>query len=364
MTGDGVDASGALPLELPGSSEPSEPSEREERSDDLSRKAMERQADDARRSAIAVSLLFLGLALLFVYFLGINAYMIARGEPRPFNIEFDHSLGDEDAAVYSASVVWTLRVPGREGDPAPPPPALHINGVPLQEAGAESSSVQLRTGERYEATFAPSSRRVAGRFEGSLELRRIKGPKSLPSLLSIPVRFAVRDDLLRNWPFVWGYLGFLTLVYLLAQVICRMAFAKPWGKLSLRVPKDEVPLMTDDAGMSPTGISVELRAPLWTALAPWQRSALRLAPLIRRALSTSDRAPFRRTRAVLWFVHSSMGPVLTGWSAGGYELSRTVFVAGKIQENQASPLELLTEAQRYTFRLVGDGRTCHLTWTR
>ena len=224
---------------------------------------------ELRIAGLACALILLGT----LYFGGLNAYLLFREAPEPFNAVVTQPSGADIQAEYRVTVSWQpMEVPHQ----TPVRPGVWVHGVAVPAASARPSSAdpRFRAGETTELDFVVGGDCTPGVHEGWISLQKVSGSPDAQETLSSPIKVQVIGGLWKSW--------FLLRDWLIASLVL-LALLYAFFFLFSQVPSGELSIEYHDGRLTYPAADVALRTRRLAMLMPWKRPALPLVPLFKKA---------------------------------------------------------------------------------
>ena len=226
----------------------------------------------ARRAQIRLAGGFAAvLAVLTTYFGALNAYVLYRSVPLPYQLLLRSPFVSAPASSYKASVTWAP-MSSTAKDPIRPRLFLGESQIPVDE-GRPLEKRQGGPESLQELRIEVPSLATPGEHRGEIVLRRVGPSDVLPGVASLPVRIVVSGGFWASWFVIRDWLLFVGAVVALTYLICLAVFPAPAGTLQVLVSK---------AGHGRASrVRLGLRKSAW--FFPWRRSVLPLGVICRKA---------------------------------------------------------------------------------
>jgi hypothetical protein len=204
------------------------------------------------------------LAILTIYFAGLNAYVLHKAVPRPLRLRLEVSAGQLRGS-YRPQLIW--RNPS--GDVVRP--IVWIDGEALREGFGATRLVEV--GRSANLHFTVPQNTAGGTHEATLLLTRVSGDEALPATVSAPVTIGVTSGFLKNWFILRDWAVFALAAAAGFYVFCTVAYYPPVGSLRVVRLGQAIPYEKT--------ICLRMLPVAW--LLPWRRSVVPLRWIWKRA---------------------------------------------------------------------------------
>jgi hypothetical protein len=261
-----------------------------------------RQAHDRLQMAARIRYLYGALALLTLYFLGLNFFLLFEIQPRPFHLDMISSHYSLDTPGAELHLAWApLSATGERGDRVVRP-RIMVGERELTPGGADSGASSAGVSIQGPVTLEVISPAdvTTGMHRGTLTLR-------LPGVAAenhptCPIEIEFTQNPWRVWFIARSWLIVALLLLGATHLLCVSLFPPPSGSLHVSGSLSTLSYANGDS----SGRSIRLHLDRLAMLLPWRRSRLSLTGVLDQGGIGSANCP----DGTLWFPEGGKAPIL------------------------------------------------------